>query len=121
MSEAEILQHFWSSIENGISSFMMYITVFSGYLLMAYVVGSRLTSAQCVIVTGAFLVFCGYVLWGSFVYYTSAYMAAKQLVDSHPHFLPIDLNPAYVVSVLLSTGALAALKFMWDVRHPKTD
>ncbi|MEP5567915.1 MAG: hypothetical protein ABJN62_08780 [Halioglobus sp.] len=121
MTEAEIVQHFWSSIENGLSALVMYISVFTGYLIMAYVAGSRLTSVQCAIATGAFLIFCGWVLWGCFVFFNSAYMAATQVYDSHPYLLPIDLNPAYVAGVLLFIGVLAALKFMWDIRHPRSE
>jgi hypothetical protein len=35
--------------------------------------------------------------------------------------LPLDLNPAIVSTTLLIIGVIGALKFMWDVRHPKTE
>jgi hypothetical protein len=119
MSEAELVQHYWSSVENGLSALALYISVFTGYLLMAYLVGSRLTSVQCTIATGAFLVFTGYNIWGNIAFWNSAYVVAKELKDVRPELLLIDLNPAYIAAALLSIGVIGALKFMWDVRHPK--
>lgn len=119
MSEAELVQHFWSSIENGLNALMMYISVFTGYLIMAYLIGARLTTVQSLIATGAFMVFSGFCIWGSMVFWTSSYIAALELYDTRPELLPFDLNPAIVSSTLLVTGVIGALKFMWDVRHPK--
>lgn len=121
MSETELVQHFWSGVENGLSALTIYISVFSGYMIVAYLVGARLTSLQCTIATGAFLVFGGYCVWGGVVFWNSVYVTAKELRDIRPELLPIDLNPAYVVFILLLIGILGALKFMWDVRHPKTE
>lgn len=121
MSETELVQHFWSGVENGLSALTMYISVFSGYLLVAYLVGARLTSLQCAISTGAFLVFGGYCIWGNAVFWNAVYVAAIELRSVRPELLPVDLNPAYVATILLLIGILGALKFMWDVRHPKAE
>ena len=121
MSEAELVQHFWSGVENGFNSLTIYISVFSGYLLVAYLIGARLTSLQCAIATGAFLVFGGYCIWGSTVFWNVVYVAALELRPVRAEFLPIDLNPAYLAFVLLFIGMLGAKKFMWDVRHTKAE
>ena len=121
MSEAELVQHFWSGVENGLSALTMYISVFSGYLLVAYLVGARLTPLQCAIATGAFLVFGGYCIWGNAVFWNVVYVTAIELRPARPELLPVDLNPAYVATILLLIGILGALKFMWDVRHPKAE
>jgi len=121
MSEAELVQHYWSSIESGLSALSLYISVFTGYLLMAYLVGSRLTTHQCSIATGAFLVFSAYNIWGNIAFWNSAYVVAKELENVRPELLSVDLNPAYVAAVLLSIGVVGALKFMWDVRHSQPE
>jgi len=120
MNEAELVQHFWSSIENGLSALTIYISVFTGYLIMAFLVGIRLTTLQSLIATGAFLVFNGFCIWGNVVFWNATYVVGKELKNSRPELLPIDLNPALVAFVLLIVGVFGALKFMWDVRHPKS-
>lgn len=120
MSEAELVQYYWSAVENGVSALTLYISVFTGYLLMAYLVGSRLTSVQCAIATGAFLVFSGYNIWGNISFWNSAYVVGKELENVRPELILLDLNPAWVAAALLSFGVLGALKFMWDVRHPQS-
>jgi hypothetical protein len=121
MNEAELIQYFWSALENGISFTMMYISVFTGYLIMAYLVGERLTSLQCSIVTGAFIVFSGFCIWGSTTLWNAGWVVGIELRDTRPELVPIDLNPALVNFVVLMIGIVGALKFMWDIRHPKTE
>ena len=120
MTEAELVQHFWSSVENAISTTIMYISVFSGYLIIAYLVGARLTPIQALITTGAFVVFGVWCMWGATVFWNSAYVVGMELHHIRPELVPLDLNPAVVCFTLLSIGVFGALKFMWDVRHPKT-
>ncbi|MFK8041751.1 hypothetical protein [Congregibacter sp.] len=121
MTATELVPHYWSAVENGLSVLTLYISVFSGFVIAAYVVGARLTSVQCVIATGAYIVFGGFTVWGTTVWFNAAYVVAKQLEDSRPELLPIDANPAYVSFVLLFAGILGGLKFMWDVRHSKSE
>jgi hypothetical protein len=121
MNEAELIQHFWSALETGISLTMMYISVFSAYLIMAYLIGAKLTSLQCAIATGAFIVLSMVCTWGSVAIYNAGWIVAIELRDTRPELTPIDLNPSLVFLVLLLTGIVGALKFMWDIRHPKTD
>jgi hypothetical protein len=121
MTEAELMQHFWSALENAISFTMMYISVFTGYLIMAYLVGARLTSPQCSIATGAFIVFSGWCVWGSTALWNAGWVVAIELRETRPELTPIDVNPALVVFVVLMIGIVGALKFMWDIRHPKTE
>lgn len=121
MTATELVPHYWSAVENGVSVLTLYISVFTGYVVAAYGVGARLTSTQCIIATGAYIVFGGYTLWGSTIWINAAYRVAKELEDSRPELLLIDLNPAFVSFILLSAGILGGLKFMWDVRHPKAE
>lgn len=121
MTDAELLQHFWSAVESGFNALTLYISVFTGYLLMAYLVGSRLTLSQSCIATGAFLVFSAYTMWGNIAFWNMVYVVGMQLNGSRPELLPIKINPAYGAGILLSVGVLGALKFMWDVRHAETE
>ena len=120
MTEAELLEHFWSTQEMAISSFAVYLTVFSAYLIVAYMAGAKLSTAQATLVSLGFLVSCGLIIWGVTVYWHMGFVAGKKLGSAYPEMWLVDLNPAYIASPLLVAGVIGALLFMWGVRHPKT-
>lgn len=97
-------------------SLNLYLTTVSGYLLTAYFIGKDLTRAQCLIITVLFVVFAGLNLvatWNYFenaVYFGHTYGEARTSVWAASAVIPV-----------LILGILASLKFMWDVRHPKTE
>jgi len=120
MTEAEILEHFWNAQEMALVGFTLYLTVFSGYLIVAFMAGAKLSSAQVTFVSLGFLVACGFIIWGATVYWNIGFVAAKKLGSGYPEIWIIDLNPAYIAVPLLVAGVVGALVFMWSVRHPKT-
>ena len=77
MTEAELLEHFWSTQEMALSSFALYLTVFSAYLIVAYMAGAKLSTAQATLVSLGFLVSCGLIIWGVTVYWHMGYVAGK--------------------------------------------
>jgi hypothetical protein len=105
----------------GMTAMALYLTVVSGYLLMAYIIGRSLTTLQCAIVTGLFLWFALFVTIGTAGYFGRAF----QLTGLFDEFTPAGLTMASWViwgsSGLEFVGIMASLKFMWDIRHPKTE
>ena len=98
------------------SAMSLYLTVVSGYLLVAYLAGKELSSLQTTIVTTLFMFFTitntvATVLYMQNAYYFSHTYGAGRL----PGWV------ALTTGVLLAGGILAAVKFMWDVRHPKKE
>ena len=121
MSEAEILENYWASQEVGLAALALSVTVFSGYLLACYLVGAKLTKSQAGFISTAFTVTSMVFLWGVTVYFSEGYSAGQLLKESHPSIVMLNANPAWI---FVSTGLAAiigALKFMWDIRHPKTE
>lgn len=102
--------------------FAVYITVLSGYLITAFMVGARLNWLQVTILNIGFIVAVGVLTWGTYgagmtqVYYTNL---LQELDASAP-----QANRTWVMKTLLYLmigGPVAALFFMWNVRHAKTD
>jgi len=93
----------------------LYLTVTSGYLLVAYLAGKELTRLQAAIIT------CLYV-----VFTTANTLAVISFFNAAIHYGytygtgRMPLWPPYTVGTAFFLGILACLKFMWDVRHPKT-
>ena len=98
------------------SAMSLYLTVMSGYLLVAYLVGKELSFLQTTIVTTLFMFFTITNTVATVLYMKNAYYF------SHTYgagFLPGWTGP--VTGILLAGGILAAVKFMWDVRHQKKE
>ena len=104
----------------GMTAMALYLTAVSGYLLMAYMIGRNLTTLQCSIITGLFLWFTLFITIGTAGYFGRAI----QLIDLL-EFAPSGIKLApWVIwgsSGFEFVGIFASLKFMWDVRHPKTE
>ena len=94
----------------------LYVTGVSGYLLVAYFIGPKLTLIQVAIFTGLFLMFSGFMTYGSVGFLENA------------HYFSQDYGRAYSkpwtgeLSLITQIGGmLASVYFMWSVRHPKTE
>ena len=105
----------------GMTAMTLYLTVVSGYLLVAYMIGDKLTRLQCAIVTGLFLWFSVFITMGTMGYFGRAHQLSSLFSDFTPSGLKMDTWVIWSSSVLEFIGIFAALKFMWDVRHPKTE
>jgi hypothetical protein len=122
MSEAEIVQNYWSGHEMAMDSFLAYLTILSGYLVAAFIVGERLTKLQALIINFGFITFTSLTIWGAVTFWNATYVTAVKVASTHPELTSGDwLNPAYVGLVCMVGGLIAACKFMWDIRHPKTE
>ena len=122
MSEAELLEHYWNGQEMAIESFLDYITILSGYLVAAFIVGERLSKPQTMIITIGFIIFTLFTIWGAFTFWNASYVTATKLALAHPEIIPTAwLNPALVALTCMFGGQIAGCKFMWDIRHPKTE
>lgn len=103
-------------LANAISAMALNITVMSAYLLVAYLVGKELTRSQTIIATGLYLAFAGSGVVGIFSYYNEAYRLSQTYGDAS---FPVWW--AYIIGGLYFAGILGCLKFMWDIRHSKTE
>ncbi len=94
----------------------LYLTVTSGYLLVAYLAGNELTRLQATIITCLYGVFAAtntvavVSFFNAAIHYGHTYGTGR-----------MPFWPPYIVGTMFSLGILASLKFMWDVRHPKTE
>lgn len=98
------------------SAMSLYLTVVSGYLLVAYLIGKNLTFLQTTIITTLFLFFCTTNTISTVTLMQTAYYFGHTYGEGR-----FPSWAAAVVGIILSGGILAAIKFMWDVRHPKPD
>jgi hypothetical protein len=98
----------------------MYITVASGYLIAAFLIGRQLTTLQAAIITVMFSWFAAFMAMGTAGYFDRA----KYFYDSLEVQPPgLAMNSAIIIVAVSFEllGILVCLKFMWDIRHPKKE
>lgn len=72
MTEYELVDAAGTYHDIAISTLMAYFSVLCGYLLVAYLVGARLTRLQTIVITGLYLVMQLFMVWGTTGYLSLA-------------------------------------------------
>jgi hypothetical protein len=122
MTEYELADLLGSITGDTLVFIPLVISLVSGYMVVAWLVGKQLTRAQVVLINSLYIAF--FVLlafsWTKRVLVAMSYQS--ELMAMNPNRLEVQgpwLIP--VVSVLTIITLLACLKFMRDIRHPKTE
>ena len=100
------------------------MSIVSAYLLVAYFVGSRLTKAQVLIITGLMMWFAGITiiqLSSNLRTLIEFNQMDYELYGAHADVVVWSKVSRWIVISGCTAVLLAALKFMWDVRHPKAE
>lgn len=119
MSQYELLELAQSALSNSTASYAIFLSIVSGYLITAYLVGANLTRTQVGLLTILFLLVTAIATWAmsAFVYWADQYstMARGESVPSTilstQPFLPILVA---TVNILTVAGCLF---FMWNIRN----
>jgi hypothetical protein len=104
------------------------LTILTGYLLIAYVIGKNLSVFQVSFVNGVFAV----LVFGAAGSSISSSVVVRSLLDllyeqSPDLALQVgyervhSLEAVWLTPITTAVIALGALAFMWSVRHPKTE
>lgn len=123
MTESELIEAVTSYFELVFIAVTLYVSVCSGYLVVAYLIGSKLTKSQMVVVSSLYTfiaVLMAYAAMG-FLNRTINYLEGLDTIERYGvggHASPLVI---VILPLILIFGVLACLKFMWDIRHPKTD
>lgn len=119
MTEYELLDLVASSTDLMSVQFSIYMTVTSAYLVVAYIAGAKLTRSQALLLSTLFLFGAGAEVWGM---QRSLINVAELLALKAAHSPLTDYERGITEHgsawlVLMSTGIMAALYFMWGVRR----
>ena len=97
------------------------IAVLSGYLVVAYAIGSNLTRLQVTALNIAYSIWTIYLLLSGTI---NLIRARYHLILAAELDQQLSSPVAYIVHGYVSIGLLlwlTSLWFMWSVRHPKTE
>jgi hypothetical protein len=107
----QALMHGWSTA---------YFSVITAYLVAAFVIGAKLTRSQAFVATVSFSIFSAMCAWGAIGTGLRMLELKSEILMLNPTRGFLFGMPALVImSGLCVTGIFIALKFMWDVRHPR--
>ena len=120
MSEAELLEVANANTANLIAVFGTFISLATAYLVVAYLVGKKLTTSQLVIINALFIVlmvimmnFNQMLSIESRIFYEEA-IRIGSATSMAPEGGTLIIYLSRVVEFLI---VVACLKFMWDSRH----
>ena len=113
------------ALSNSIAFFMGFLSLVSAYLVVAYVVGKELLRSQVIVINFLFAVSAILTIFGNAVTARNSiqahYLGSLNVEEMTPlpepliYFIPLSL--IFIDFCIV----LASLKFMWDIRHPKTE
>jgi len=122
MTEAELIEAWGLFLGNSQTAMALYLSILSGYLIIAYLVGRKLSRTQVIILSTMFVFassFCTLVLT---VWWQRALEFALEAQAINPERIVSNSKDAVrMVAALFSLGILASLYFMWNVRHAETE
>ncbi len=122
MTEYELVDAAASYLSALQSWLATYFTILTAYLITAYIAGIKLAKSQVLIINVGFVILagmCALAVTGTGARYLEF---TRQIAEVNPQRIYLASAPmAWAISAASFGGLLAALKFMWDVRHPKTE
>jgi hypothetical protein len=125
MTEYEMMDLIGTFQTLAVTELMAYFTVLSAYCIVAFMVGPKLSRAQVFMITGLYLIMSLLLVWATGSHLIGSRSLAENVTmiagNNFRSVIVTYLKPHQIVIPLLVIGVVSGLKFMWDVRHPKTE
>ena len=125
MTASDWVEMYGMASSTGIANLAVLITLMSGYLVVAYLVGKRLTRTQILVTNALYLMSALIAISGSFQATLDFHIARKEMALQIPQLnlfnyaeQSIYLWPS-IIAIINGCLVVASLIFMWQVRHPK--
>ena len=126
MTEYEIRDLFASTVSGSSEILSILISVISAYLIVSWLVGAKLTRPQVVWVNLLFITFSSMIVLRWTTGYRVAMYLQQDFIQLNPDItagLIVEITPELIAGLtcIYAAAILGSLKFMWDIRHPKTE
>ena len=125
MTEYEIVDLLRSGVANMLAGQAIYFTQLGSYLLVAYLIGSKLTRFQVTFLSLLLIILSFTGMSGFLATLNSNFDLRDRLVDMGSSQVSVSTEmstaASYTFVVFRVLILLGALMFMWQVRHPKAE
>jgi hypothetical protein len=122
MEAADYLEAATSYFGLTIDTLSFYMTVTSGYLIVAYLAGAKLSRLQVAVISTLYIFMSSTATYGlyAFVARGMAFSLKHSALDPE---IVVYANPvlSIVLSATLAGGIIASLIFMWNIRRVRTE
>ncbi len=121
MTQYEMLDLAQSQMSNATANYAVFLSVVSGYLVTAYLIGADLTQAQVRLLTVLFLIVTAVLIWSvsTYVFWADRYSRLARGDDvARSIMAPQPWLPIFMATINLLTVA-GCLFFIRNVRHRK--
>jgi len=112
MNSYEFAEAFAALLDTALTAWTLYFSAISGYLVVAYLVGQKLTHSQLVVISGLFVVISVVMAFTGFSVTERAIQLEIELEGERD---ALDAA-SYLILTAQIIGIVAALKFMIDLR-----
>jgi small-conductance mechanosensitive channel len=124
MTESDWVEMYGMAFSASATYFTVLISIVSGYLVIAYFVGERLTRTQVSIMNTMYLAVATTTISGSYVALRDFMFARNEMASEIPEFAVYGVVAKiyfwpFFNMILHSFMVLASLIFMWQVRPPR--
>ena len=118
MTEYELLDAFFSAQEVFSTGMTFYLSVLSGYLVVAYVAGKNLNVFQLTVISIGFVIVETLVIVIEARRLGEVIRLAAALVELDPEYPPpLPTTAGVAILCVAIAGVLAGLAFMWNARR----
>ena len=121
MNEFEISELVFLANDAGNTALALYMTTVSGYLLISYVVGAKLTRYQITLVSALFVFFATAFTYSATASFKAMVFYQEELkqLKGGLGVLSTTAEDVYAngIAVALIAGVFGSLAFMWNVRR----
>ena len=122
MTEAELVES--GTLFYGLTADMLsiYLTATTGFLIVSYMVGNKLSRAQLITISSLYIIFAvisSYLAVG-YAFRGMTYMRIAAEVNPDVEVYATNVLPIAMAFCLFG-GIIACLKFLWDIRRATTE
>jgi len=125
MTEYELVDLLRSGVANMLAGQAIYFTQLGSYLLVAYLVGSKLTRFQVTFLNFLLIILGATGTTGFLASLRSNFDVRDRLIEMGSSQIQMSTEIAqtssYTFVAFRTVVLLGCLGFMWQVRHPKTE
>jgi hypothetical protein len=121
MTEYEALDLAQSTFSNSLAAYAVFLSIVSGYLATAYIVGSKLSRIQVRLLTLLFLIVVAILIWSTSAYaYWGDVFSTVARGESRERTMmtPQSWLPAFL-AIINTLTVIGCVFFMWNVRRAK--
>lgn len=122
MNEAELVEAWGLFLGNSQTALGLYLSVLTGYLIIAYLVGNKLTRVQVLIVTVLYVSASAIITLWFFAWWSRALEFAMEARQLNPdRQVANSIGATWAITSMLVMATVASLYFMWSMRHSRTE